>query len=328
MKHATLRQLKVFHTVARHLSFSRAAEELHLTQPAVSAQVKELEGHAGMPLFERIGRRNYLPPAGSELMGYSAAILEQLAQAEDAMARHKGVSGGTLNVAVISAGDYFFPRLVADFMLAHGGIKLNLTVYNREDLLRALTENRTDLAVMVRPPEGMDTVHQAFAPHAYVIVAAARHPLVQSRRVSMERILREPFITREHGSDTRIAMQEAFGERMRHVQVAMEIRSNETIKQAVLAGMGVSFMSEHAVALDVDVGNLAVLNVAGFPARRHWFVVHRLSKRLPAVAVAFKQFLLDDGAHWIARTAHVIPGQRRAVRATAPTAKAGRRTRA
>ena len=318
MKHATLRQLKVFHTVGRHLSFSRAAEELHLTQPAVSAQVKELEGHAGLPLFERIGRRTYLTAAGSELMAYSQSILAQVHDADEAMGRLKGVAGGTLNVAVISAGDYFFPRLVADFMRRHGNITLNLTVHNREDLLRALADNLTDLAVMVRPPEGLDTVHEAFAPHAYVIVAAADHPLAGQRRVSVERVLREPFVTREHGSDTWIAMQEAFGARMPEIGVAMEIRSNETIKQAVLAGMGVSFMSEHAVALEVDIGRLAVLNVDGFPAQRQWFVVHRRSKRLAPVAVAFRQFLLGEGARWIRQATHVVP--RRSVVSSARTA--------
>jgi DNA-binding transcriptional LysR family regulator len=326
MKHATLRQLKVFHTVARHLSFSRAAEELHLTQPAVSAQVKELEGHAGIPLFERIGRRTYLTAAGSELMAHSQAILAQVQDADEAMGRLKGVAGGTLNVAVISAGDYFFPRLVADFMRLHGNIKLELSVHNREDLLRALAENLTDLAVMVRPPEGLDTVHQAFAPHAYVIVAAADHPLASQRRISVDRVLREPFVTREHGSDTWIAMKEAFGTRMPEVSVAMEIRSNETIKQAVLAGMGVSFMSEHAVALEVDIGRLAVLNVDGFPAMRQWFVVHRRSKRLSPVAVAFRQFLLAEGARWIGRATHVVP-RRAAVEVTKAAPGQSRRRR-
>lgn len=307
MKNATLRQLKVFHTVARRLSFSRAAEELHLTQPAVSAQVKELEGHAGIALFERIGRKIFLTAAGEELLGYSAAILALVADADEAMGRLQGVAGGRLNIAVISAGDYFFPRLVASFMHRHAGITLNLTVHNREEMLRALAENETDLAVMVRPPEGLDTVHEAFAPHAYVIVAAADHPLAQASRVSVERLLAEPFVVRERGSDTWIAMQEAFGARMPQVNVAMEIRSNETIKQAVIAGMGVSFMSGHAVALDVNVGHLAVVDVVGFPAQRNWFVVHRRSKRLPPVAVAFKQFLLEEGAAWIEREMAVAP---------------------
>lgn len=302
MKNVTLRQLKVFHTVARHLSFSRAAEELHLTQPAVSAQVKELEGHAGLALFERVGRKTYLTEPGAALLVHSHAVLQQLHDAEETLARMKGVAGGRLNVAVISAGDYFFPRLLAHFLRRHPGVTLNLTVHNREELLHRLAENMTDLAVMVRPPLGLDIVQQAFAPHDYVLVAPPAHPLAGKRRVTLERLLRERFITRERGSDTWMSMDEAFGPRMRDVDVAMEIRSNETIKQAVIAGMGVSFMSGHAVAQDVQMGNLVLLDVAGFPARRHWFVVHRSTKRLPPVALAFKEFLLAEGASWLQRT--------------------------
>ena len=315
MKNVTLRQLKVFHTVARHLSFSRAAEELHLTQPAVSAQVKELEGHAGLALFERIGKKNYLTEPGAALLVHSHAILQQLHDAEETLARMKGVAGGRLNVAVISAGDYFFPRLLAHFMRRHPGITLNLTVHNREELLHRLAENMTDLAVMVRPPQGLDIVQQAFAPHDYVIVASPAHPLAGRRRVALERILGEPFIVRERGSDTWMSMDEAFGRRMRDVNVAMEIRSNETIKQAVIAGMGVSFMSEHAITQDIQLGNLTVLDVAGFPAKRHWFVVHRSTKRLPPVAQAFEQFLLEEGAGWLA---HTMRRDRRAAPANAP----------
>jgi LysR family transcriptional regulator, low CO2-responsive transcriptional regulator len=302
MKNVTLRQLKVFEAVARHLSFTRAAEELHLTQPAVSAQVKELESHAGLALFERIGRRTYLTEAGTTLLGYARAILTQLRDAEEALARQKGVAGGRLNVAVISAGDYFFPRLLALFVARHPGVTLNLTVHNREELLHRLAENMTDLAVMVRPPQDADVVAEAFAPHAYVLVAPRGHALAGRRRVPLADVLRQPFVLRERGSDTWMAMAEAFGERMRDVRVAMEIRSNETIKQAVIAGMGLAFMSEHAIVQDVALGNLVVLDVAGFPARRHWFVVHRSTKRLPPVAQAFKAFLQAEGARWLAQT--------------------------
>ncbi|MEO8485659.1 MAG: LysR family transcriptional regulator [Betaproteobacteria bacterium] len=299
MKNATLRQLKVFQTVAEHLSFSRAAEALHLTQPAVSAQIRELEGHAGLPLFERLGRRVYLTAAGTELVAQSRAILQQFREAEDAMARLKGISGGTLSVAVISAGDYFFPRLLAEFMRRHAGVVLDLTVQNREGLLKRLADNQTDLAVMVRPPEGDETVHEAFAPHAYVIVASPSHPLCGARTIPLARVLEEPFIVRERGSDTWNSMREAFGASFSAVRVAMEIGSNETIKQAVIAGMGLGFLSSHAIALELATGSLAILDVEGFPAMRHWYVVHLRQKRLPAVAIAFKEFLRSDGARLI-----------------------------
>lgn len=301
MKNATLRQLKVFETVARHLSFSRAAEELHLTQPAVSTQVKQLEGHAGLPLFEQLGKKIYLTPAGSEMLHYARSIISQFREAEEAMVRFKGISGGKLNVAVISAGDYFFPRLLADFTRRHAGVVLNLAVHNREELLHQLSANLTDLAVMVRPPLDMPTVNEPVAPHPYVIVAAPTHPLARKRNIPLSRLAQEPFIVREKGSDTWNSMQDGFAGRLPNLKIAMEITSTETIKQAVIAGMGISFLSIHTVALELQVGNLAVLDVEGFPVMLNWYVVHRKSKRLPPVALAFKNFLLEDGARLIAR---------------------------
>src|SRR5512143_2489359 len=191
LKHTPRRQLKIFEAVARHLNFSRAAEELHLTQPAVSTQVKQLTAHAGLALFEQLGKKTYLTPAGAELLGHGRAIIEQFREAEEAMARLKGVSGGRLNVAVISAGDYFFPRLLAEFTRRHRGVTLNLAVRNREELLRQMTENLTDLAIMVRPPEGADMVGEPFAPHPYVIVAAPDHPLARRQRIPIRELLRE-----------------------------------------------------------------------------------------------------------------------------------------
>lgn len=299
MRNATLRQLKVFETAARHLSFSRAADELHLSQPAVSAQIRELEGHAGLPLFERIGKRVYLTAAGREMVAQSRAILGQFRDAEEAMARLQGVAGGTLAVAVISAGDYFFPRLLGVFAQRHPGVKLDLTVHNREELLRHLDENLSDLGVMVRPPASEEIDVVPFAPHAYVIVAPPAHPLVARRKIPLVEVLGVPFITREHGSDTWNAMREAFRDQFAALRVTMEITSNETIKQAVIAGMGLSFMSAHAVSLEREVGRLAILDVEGFPSRGHWHVVCRHNKRLPPVAAAFRDFLLADGAQLI-----------------------------
>jgi len=296
MKNATLRQLKVFETVARLLSFSRAAEELHLTQPAVSTQVNKLEEHAGLALFEQLGKKIYLTPAGVELLSYSRVIIQQFQSAEEAMAQFKGVSGGKLNVAVISAGDYFFPRVLVEFAGRHDGVTLNFTVHNREELLRQLAENMTDLAIMVRPPIDMDTVNEAFAPHPYVIVAAPNHPLAQRKRIPMNVLMREPFVVREKGSDTWHSMEDGLGEHLDQIKIAMEIKSTETIKQAVIAGMGISFLSAHTISLEVQAGSLAVLDVRGFPLMLNWYVVHRKNKRLPPVAEAFKTFLMNDGA--------------------------------
>jgi DNA-binding transcriptional LysR family regulator len=301
MKNATLRQLKVFEAVARLLSFSRAAEELHLTQPAVSTQVRKLEEHAGNVLFEQFGKKIYLTPAGTELLQISRTIIQQFEAAEHAMTQFKGVSGGKLNVGVISAGDYFFPRLLVEFASRHRGVTLNFTVHNREGLLTHIMQNLTDLAIMVRPPTDLDTVNQPFAPHPYLIVAAANHPLVERRAIPMDTLMREPFVVRERGSDTWNSMEEGFGGDLGAIHIAMEIRSTETIKQAVIAGMGVSFLSGHTISQELKTGALRVLDVQGFPLMLNWYVVHRRSKRLAPVAQAFKDFLLSDGAPLIAQ---------------------------
>jgi len=301
MRNATLRQLKVFEAVARHRSFSRAAEELHLTQPAVSTQVRKLEEHAGLQLFEQLGKKIHLTPAGAQMLQSSREIIQKFQEAEEAMAQFTGVSGGRLNVSVISAGDYFFPRLLVEFAQRHPGVSLNLGVCNREELLAQMEANQTDLAVMVRPPADADMVAEPFAPHPYVIVAAPTHPLAKSTRIPVSRISREPFVVREKGSDTWQSMQEGFGAQLANLNVAMEIKSTETIKQAVIAGMGVSFLSAHTISRELRGHAITVLDVQGFPLMLNWFVVHRRTKRLPPVAQAFKDFLLADGARLVTR---------------------------
>ena len=295
MKNATLRQLKVFEAAARHLSFSRAAQELHLTQPAVSTQIKLLQQHAGLKLFEQLGKKVYLTPAGDELLRYGRAIIELFRQAGEAMASRQGVTGGTLNVAVISAGDYFFPQLLAEFARSAPGVKLNLGVFNRQQLLQQLADNLTDLAVMVRPPRELDTVNEAFAPHPYVIVARPDHPLAGKRRLPVGALLDERWLARERGSDTWNSMEDAFGAQLPRLAIAMEIRSTETIKQAVIAGMGIAFLSAHTIGRELRTKQLAVLDVVGFPLQRQWYVVHLRQKVLAPVAAAFKAFLLERG---------------------------------
>jgi DNA-binding transcriptional LysR family regulator len=301
VKHATLRQLRVFDVAARHMNFSRAAEELHLSQPAVSTLIKQLAGHAGQPLFERVRQKLYLTPAGEEMLRCSRAVAHVVQETDAAIGRLRGVSAGRLNVAVISAGDYFFPRVLAEFTRRHPGVELNLAVHNRESLLRCLADNLTDLAVMVRPPPRAEAVAERFAPHPYVIVAPPDHPLVGVRDVPRSALLRQAFVTRERGSDTWNSMREVFGRLFSRLPVAMEIQSTETIKQAVIAGMGISFLSRHTIGLELESGRLAILDVHGFPATLSWYVVHRREKRLPPAALAFKDFLVREGADLIAR---------------------------
>jgi DNA-binding transcriptional LysR family regulator len=295
MRHATLRQLNVFVSAATHLSFARAAAELHLTPPAVSMQIAQLEQEAGGPLFDRLGRRLYLTQAGAVLLRTSTAILAQLRLAEEELAALRGVEGGLLHVGVISAGDYFFPILLGEFCRRHRGVRVSLSVCNRDDLIHRLDHNLVDLAVMSEPPEGPDFEAASFAAHPIVVIAAPAHPLARVRQLPLATIAREPFIAREAGSLTRAVMDETLRRMRQKVSIVIETASNETIKQAVAAGFGIAFMSAHAIALEVELKRLAVLDIADFPVRRRWYTVHRHGKRLPAVAQAFAGYLGTEG---------------------------------
>src|SRR2546430_1070852 len=271
MKNVTLRQLRVFAAAARHMNFSRAAEELHLSQPAVSTQIKEFASHVGLPLFERIGRKTFLTPAGEEMLQCARAITQRIKEADEALAQLKGVTGGRLHVAGISARGYFFSRGLAALRARHPGITVNLTVHNREGLLRQLADNLTDLAVMVRTPRDMDIVALPFAPHPYVIVAPPGHPLARVRQIPRAALNRERFVQREAGSDTWNSMREVFGRQFSRLNIAMEIHSTETIKQAGVAGFGIAFPSPHTTGLGLRAGNPVGLDVPGVPAPLNWY---------------------------------------------------------
>ena len=301
MKNATLRQLRVFESAARHLSLTRAAEELHLTPPAVSIQIRQLESHAKAGLFERAGRSLRLTQAGEEVLVRTREILAQIRGAEDAIAGLAAIERGLLNVAVINAGDYFFPWLLAAFRDRHPGVRVRLTVGNRDELLERLADHAVDLAVMSHPPTREEFAAEPFAPHPHVIVAAPGHPLAGKRPVSIARIGTEPLLTREPGSATRLAMEQAFAEAGVVPRIEMEVASNETIKQAVAAGFGVGFLSAHAVQQELALGRLAVVAVKGFPVMRQWYVVHRRDRRLPPVSAAFREFVVREGARLIRR---------------------------
>jgi DNA-binding transcriptional LysR family regulator len=298
---ATIRQIQVFETVARHLSFSRAARELHISQPGVSTHLRQLETITGLPLFEQVGRKVFLTSAGQEMLRHSRVIIQQLKETDTAFAELKAIHRGVLNVAVISAGDYFFPGLLAEFCKRHQGVTVRLVVSNRDEIVRLFLENTTDLSVLLRPPDNTDIVSEAFAPQPHVIIAPPQHPLAGCRSIPMSALAGESFIVRERGSDTRLAMDEVLAETRTRFKITMEISSTETIKQAVIAGMGVSFLSAHTVGDELDLGRLVVLDVEGFPVMREWHIVHHKSKRLPPVATAFKEFLLQEGAEQIDR---------------------------
>lgn len=319
MRHATLRQLRVFSAVARKLSFSAAARELHLTQPAVSMQVRQLEEHAGLPLFERIGKKVHLTEAGAEVARCATAVTELLREAEESLAALRGARGGVLKIAVVSTAKYFAPTLLAAFNRAHPDVRIKLAVANREDVVRSLAANDVDIAIMGRPPRELATADEPFASHPHAIIAAPDHPLAGRRRIPLARLAGEHFLIREQGSGTRGAMERVFRERGAAFVAGMEMSSNETIKQAVMAGMGISFLSLHTVGLELAAGRLAVLDVVGLPVVRQWHVTHLRDKRLSPAARLFRDFLMAEGAALIERAvgASAALAPRRAGRARA-----------
>ena len=298
IQHVSLRQLRVFEAVAASGSFSKAAENLHLTQPGVSMHIKELETNAGLPLFERVGRKLYITEAGQELVMRARGggeILRTLKDAEDVLDGLKGLRRGRINIAVVSTAKYFVPQLLARFGKDYPHLEIRLAVNNRDSVIEQLVANQIDLAIMGRSPQELDTIAEPFAQNPHVIIAAPDHPLAGRRRLAVSSVAQETFIVREPGSGTRLAMQQFFEERQVKIKVGMEMASNETIKRAVMAGMGVAFISRHTIDLELQTHRLVILDVRGTPVIRQWHVAHLAKKRLSPTALAFKEFVLEHG---------------------------------
>src|SRR5580658_7647524 len=259
--------------------------------------IKELETNAGLPLFERIGKKLYITEAGQELLTRAREMLRALKDAEDAIDGMKGLKRGRINLAVVSTAKYFVPQLLARFGKNFPELEIRLAVNNRNSVIEQLIANEVDLAIMGRSPQALDTVAEPFAQNPHVIIAAPGHPLAGQRRIPIERVAAESFIVREPGSGTRLAMQQFFEERRLACRVVMEMASNETIKQAVMAGMGVSFISLHTIDLEIQTQRLAVLDVMGTPVIRQWHLAHLAKKRLSPTAAAFKRFVLTQGRY-------------------------------
>ena len=299
MKNATFRQLRVFSEVARQLSFAKAARALHLTPPAVTMQVRELEGHVGMPLFDRSGRSVTLTTAGEYMLVYTRKMLATLKDAEDTAARLLKLEVGTLTIGMVSTSKYFLPHLLAQFRREHEGIEIRLAVGNREQLVRMLHANEVDIAIMGRPPKELATRAEPFAAHPHVFVAPVGHPLTQAGPLTPEALRGQGFILREEGSGTRAALEKFLLQARVEPRVTMEMASNETIKQAVIAGMGLSFLSLHTLGLELDNRLIALLPIEGAPVVRAWNVVHTLAKLLSPAAEAFRYFVLEHGEDYL-----------------------------
>jgi DNA-binding transcriptional LysR family regulator len=294
MLHLTLRQLQVFEKVSSHLNYSRAAKELYLSQPAVSMQIKQLEGHIGLPLFEQMGKKIFLTEAGRELHHYSRNIAQQLSEMEVVFNEMKGLNQGKLTLSVVNTANYFTPQLLAKFCQRHPNINAILHVANRDAVLKQLADNSTDLAIMGQTPNDADISAESFLDNPLVVIAATNHPLAKLKHVKFSQLASETFLSREMGSGTRSAMERVFAQHKIQPRISMEMETNEAIKQAVQAGMGLGILSLHSIELELETKRLVMLNVEHFPLLRHWFVAHRSNKRLSNAASAFKEFLLIE----------------------------------
>lgn len=290
----TFRQLSVFTSVARHLSFTQAAKELHLSQPAVSMQVKQMEEQVGLPLFEQIGKKIHLTDVGHEMLHYSRAIGQLLSEAEEVINEIKGAHRGRLTISVASTANYFVPTLLGTFHERFPDITVSLDVTNREILLEQLQRNEVDLVVMGQPPRDMDLEAGTFMENPLVIIAPPDHPLALEKNIPMSRMEDEVFLTRERGSGTRGAIERFFAQHGVQLNTGMEIASNEAIKQSVQAGLGLGLLSRDTLDMELALNKLVILDVEDFPIVRYWYVMHRKGKRLSKVAQVFKQFLLEE----------------------------------
>jgi DNA-binding transcriptional LysR family regulator len=301
LKHATFRQLTALNAVARLGSVSRAADEMHLTQPAVSIQIAALEESAGTPLLQRTGRGIRLTEAGVLLAGYAGRVLELWREAGDEMAAHRGVFSGTLRVGAVTTAEYLLPPMLVAFADEHPKVKVKLQVGNRDQIVRMLAAQEVDLAIMGRPPGELKTVSTPFAKHPMAFIAAPGHPLMSERALDLSKLAGTNLLVRERGSGTRTTVERMFKEAGIALRIGSEMSSNEAIKHMCAAGFGIAFLSLHTCVLELDAGLLALLPLADNPIQRDWYVMHLSAHQLPQVALAFEQFLREQGQALIQR---------------------------
>jgi DNA-binding transcriptional LysR family regulator len=320
LRHVTLHQLRLFQGLGKHLSYTRVAEELHLTQPAVSIQIKRLEESVGLPLVEQMGKRLFLTDAGRELLEACRDVLDRLRVLNEDMTGMEAGVKGPLNLAAITTAKYFMPHLLGAFLREYPEVEPRLTITNRSRVVERLEENMDDLVIMGSLPDNLDLEASYFLDNPLVVVAAPNHPLVGQKSISLARIAEERYLSREPGSGTRAARTRLFEEHGLSAKIYMELGSSEAIKQAVMAGLGISVLSMHNIRLELESGLIAVLDVEHFPMVRQWYAVHLKNKKLSNTTRMFLDFLLKDGERiWRDTQPHLmlpaVPPKRRRSRA-------------
>jgi DNA-binding transcriptional LysR family regulator len=290
LKHGTLPQLRVFEASARLGSFTRAAEELHIAQPTASVQIKKLTATVGLPLFEQVGKRVHLTDAGQRLYSGCHDVFHALSTLEETLDGLRTMESGHLRLAVCSTGKYFAPRMLGAFIQRYPGVEASLEIHNRKALIDRLVNNEDDLYVFASPLGREDVVTQALLPNPLVVFARNDHPLAKAPQISFERIAAEPFLMREPGSGTRMLATKLFEQRGLTPKIRLELSTDEAIKEAILAGLGVSIMSRFTLGLEPESSRLICLDVDGFPLENHWYFAYPVGKQLSATTRAFMDF--------------------------------------
>lgn len=296
LRHISLHQLRLFISLGKHLSFTRVAEELHLTQPAVSIQIKRLEDSVGIALVEKVGKKIFLTAAGKQLFSAAQEVVERLnVLSDDLVGMQKGISG-PLNISAITTAQYFMPHFLGVFLRDYPDVEPSLTITNQSKILQRLKDNLDDIVIMGRVPENDISLNvDDFLDNPLVVVAPPEHHLAGRKKIPLETIAKERFISRELGSGTREARRKLFARHNLSANIYMELGSSEAVKQAVIAGLGLSVMSMHNLRLELDAGLVTILDVEHFPVQKQWYAVHLKNKKLSNTSSRFLAFLLKDG---------------------------------
>lgn len=288
----TFRQLEIFNSVAKHLSYTRASEELHLSQPAVSMQIKQMENLIDTALTEKIGKKLFLTEVGKVMWEYSQSILSSKTAMEETLASMQGTEKGHLRLAVPETANQFVTLLLAEFKKSHPGISFELQIHNRKGLLECLKNNAADLVIMGQTPSDMELMIQPFMNNPLVIIAPANHPLSKKKSIPLSELTEIEFVVREVGSGTRIAMRKFFAEHQIRLNTAMEMPNNEAIKQAVAAGLGFGIVSLHTLQQELALKQVEVLHVKEMPIMRVWYIVHQKQKVMTPAMEIFESFVV------------------------------------
>jgi len=292
--HLTLQQLKLFESVYRNSSYTRAAEELYLTQPAISIQIKRLENQVGLPLFEQVGKKIYPTMAGKATYKASKDILNRISDLKNSIEELKGIVKGPFQMSVVTTAKYFMPHLLGHFLKVYPDVEPKLKFTNRANVVERLLQNKDDFVVMGQIPDDERLQATPFLENILVPVAAPDHPMAEKKKIKLKQITKERILEREIGSGTRLVFDRLLEQNGFQIDPYMELSSSEAIKQAVMAGLGLAVLSLHSIRLEQSSGKLVVLDVEGFPIKRRWFVVHLKNKQLSLTAKTFFEYILKN----------------------------------